>query len=85
MSVKTIVDFRYLGEGFDPVYLTTEHPASSYGQPVLIMGGKAHGPLDLVDDCVTAKEWLEIQMEIQNPGLANDPLVKKFLRLSSIK
>ncbi len=80
--IKTIVDFRDLGEDFDHVYLTTENPLSSYGQPVLIMGGEAYGPHDMVDDYVTAKEWLETQVGIQKPGLADDPLVKKFLRLA---
>ena len=29
-----------------PGTLTTDHPASSYGQPVLVIGGQAYGPGD---------------------------------------
>ena len=29
-------------------HLTTEHSASSYGQPVLVIGEQAYGPGDLV-------------------------------------
>ena len=30
--------------------LTTEHPASSYGQPVLVRDGIAYGAGDVIDD-----------------------------------
>ena len=32
----------------DKPILTTDHPASSYGQPVLIVDGNAYGPADYV-------------------------------------
>ena len=32
--------------------LTTEHPSSSYGQPVLVVRGRAYGAADIVDPAV---------------------------------
>ena len=42
--------FELFGE---PAKLTTEHAASSYGQPVLVWRGEAYGPGDLLEDPAT--------------------------------
>lgn len=39
---------RTLAEEDIPVTLTDDHSASSYGQPVVVMCGRPHSPLDLV-------------------------------------
>jgi len=39
--------------------LTTEHAASSYGMPVLVVDGAAYGPGDLLSDGESASEWVE--------------------------
>ena len=39
--------FKLFGE---PARLTTEHAASSYGQPVLVWQGEAYGLGDLLED-----------------------------------
>lgn len=28
------------------IFITTEHPSCSYGQPVVLIDGKPHGPMD---------------------------------------
>ena len=39
--------------------LTNEHPESSYGIPVLLVDGVAHGPHDTIESCGwTALEWI---------------------------
>jgi len=41
--------------------LTIDHPASSYGQPILLVNGKAYGPCDIIDyDPLhwTAAKWV---------------------------
>ena len=35
----------------DAIILTTDHAASSYGQPVLIIDGQAYGPADNFYGC----------------------------------
>lgn len=37
----------FLDEGLLDAELTTEHPASSYGLPVLMIDGEPYGPADL--------------------------------------
>jgi len=41
--------------------LTTDHAASSYGQPVFIAGGIAHGQADIVDLGEDAIDFLRYQ------------------------
>lgn len=36
--------------------LTDEHAASSYGQPVIVIAGRAYGPGDLAKDCWLADD-----------------------------
>ena len=45
----TVLDFGS-GEGTDEIAaeLSTDHAASSYGQPVLVIAGEAYGVADLV-------------------------------------
>ncbi|MEA3400600.1 MAG: hypothetical protein U9R79_05075 [Armatimonadota bacterium] len=44
--------------------LSTEHAASSYGQPVLVIEGEAYGPADLLQlpqgGVMTALEWVRL-------------------------
>lgn len=44
-------DSTRIGEGL----LTDEHAASSYGQPILVVAGRAYGPGDL-----PATDWLAV-------------------------
>ena len=44
MWVNVII---HCGEEMKPGVLTTEHAASSYGLPILLLDGKPHGPGDL--------------------------------------
>ena len=41
-------DYRDFGTLPQPAELTDEHPAASYGLPVLVIDGAPHGPGDLV-------------------------------------
>ncbi len=41
--------------------LTTEHAASSYGQPVFVANGVAHGQMDMVDLGSDALDFLRYQ------------------------
>lgn len=47
----------------DTVTLTTNHAASSYGRPVLVIEGEAYGPADMTPAGVTGAElvatWAE--------------------------
>lgn len=52
-----------VGETYDAI-LTTDHPASSYGRPVLVLrGGEAVGPDDMIETGtrgrITAREHVE--------------------------
>jgi hypothetical protein len=38
------------------IILTTEHAASSYGVPVLVIEGEAYGPADMTPEGTTAEE-----------------------------
>jgi hypothetical protein len=42
----------------DTLTLTTAHAASSYGRPVLVIGGEAYGPADMTPAGLTAAELL---------------------------
>lgn len=69
--------------------LTTEHPASSYGQPVLVRlaDGEAFGPGDIVQaypswpmqPAAAAAERLA-----RTADKLDDPLVQKFVRLAQV-
>lgn len=50
--------------------LTTDHAASSYGQPVLVVDGVAHGPGDLLPDGQIAA--LAVRDELEIAALAID-------------
>ncbi len=68
--------------------LTTEHPASSYGQPVLVHGptGTAYGPGD-VFEVYPAWGWMPADDAVvrmaRTARLLDDPLVVKFARLTA--
>lgn len=38
--------------------LTTDHPASSYGLPVLVVDGEAYGPSDILPSGESAAAWV---------------------------
>lgn len=46
-------------ERIEPAVLTTEHAQSSYGLPVLLIGGQVYGPADLPGLIVTADRYPE--------------------------
>lgn len=78
-SLQTII-------GGESVYLTTEHPASSYGIPVLVFRGTAHGPGDMIQtdsgDAMTAEQFLRSCVERVNPIMQGDEidlLSRRFL------
>ncbi len=74
------------------IYITRDHPACSYGQPVVLIEGEPHGPMDvylgrLVSDIVYFWEMnptADIDGEKLEPceGEARD-LAMKFLHLSN--
>ena len=43
----TTIKYKMFGD-YGEAELTTEHAASSYGRPVLVIGGEAYGPSDLL-------------------------------------
>ncbi len=49
--------FTYNGE---TNLLTTEHAASSYGQPVLVIDGQVYGPGDIVGGNTLASAWVMV-------------------------
>ena len=62
--------------------LTTEHAASSYGQPVLLLDGNALGPADTIQiaaTTVTAQDLVRAIADVA-PHAANHDLVQTFLR-----
>jgi hypothetical protein len=81
---ETFADF--LAGHFDtptvPAALTTDHPASSYGIPVLVMDGAAYGPADVVPGegpgagCVTAGQ---MAANLVLMGLTTAEMAKKYL------
>lgn len=69
------------------VYLTTDHAASSYGVPVLIKRGVAHGPADLIDlangRAVPAAAYVVAELDTFRPtskplSAEESALVQKF-------
>lgn len=57
--------------------LTTNHATSSYGIPVLVVGGCAYGPKDLIPNPVEEAGWLEIGIDMgQNPFASADRIVR---------
>jgi len=53
---------------FATTYLTTAHPASSYGQPVLLVSGEAHGPADVLPSGITAGDLVRLFLDGSSPG-----------------
>ncbi len=59
---KTILNHKAYCSG----ELTTDHAASSYGQPVFVLDGKAYGPADLVHgDFFVVDEDQSIETELR--------------------
>jgi hypothetical protein len=56
MVNKHAVDVEWPGH-HERGLLTTDHPQSSYGIPVLVIGGIAHGIADLPPGCVVRVVW----------------------------
>lgn len=72
------------------IYITSEHPACSYGQPVVLIDGEPHGPMDLY---AGSEVWHLVYMWELNPdhleGEQFEPcngdalvLAHKFLKLA---
>ena len=67
-------------------YLTTDHPSSSYGIPVMVVRGVAYGPKDTIINCPTDPlDWLQETAEGKclgaalRLGLTDDPMVQRFI------
>lgn len=58
------------------MHLTTSHPTSSYGQPVLIHEGQAYGPADLIDGTPAG----ELAFQAARAGEIDKDLAGAFLR-----
>lgn len=58
------MQLEYVGSPYPEAVLTTEHSASSYGQPVLLIGGEAFGPGDLLTlpegGVIVARDWVRL-------------------------
>lgn len=58
------MQLEYVGSPYPEAQLTTEHAASSYGQPVLVIDGEAFGPGDLLTlpdgGMMVAREWVRL-------------------------
>lgn len=67
--------------------LATEHSASSYGIPVLVIDGEAYGPADHMPQGKGELGWLApmetaamaVTVAARNAGMRDDPTVKAFL------
>ena len=46
--METTIEITRNGKLLDVAQLTTNHAASSYGQPVLVLNGVAYGPADVI-------------------------------------
>lgn len=55
MSIKVHGFLVGAAIGDDPIegVLTTDHPSSSYGLPVAVLGGQPYGPAELEGACLT--------------------------------
>jgi len=75
--------------GTETITVTTDHAASSYGQPVLTIGGQAHGPDDLVkhgSQIVAAAQLVGGLWACYNSlSLTDeeDELVQQFIRMAT--
>ena len=49
-----------MSDDLDSLTLTTNHAASSYGRPVLVIGGEAYGPADMTPAGMTAAELVAL-------------------------
>ena len=76
------------GEGKNPVTLTDEVAESSYGIPVIAVGGSVYGPGDLIPSEVFggpkgSQPWTTGETLVRNradrQGVSGDPLVRLFL------
>jgi hypothetical protein len=67
--------------------LTTEHAASSYGIPVLVIDGNAYGRLDRMPEGKGELGWLgpmetaeqAVTVAARNAGISDHPMVQAFL------
>lgn len=57
--------------------ITTDHSASSYGQPVLVVRGQAYGPGDAVHGYRSARDFIRVLVEHGQMPLR--PEVRRFL------
>ena len=67
--------------------LTTDHAASSYGIPVLVINGNAYGQLDRMPEGKGELGWLgpmetaeqAVAVAARNAGMLDNPMVRAFL------
>ena len=77
--MKAYVELGWVGED---AYLSTDHAASSYGQPVLIIGQSVFGPADLpVETLAASPAELAVPEDIW-PDPANQALRTEAGRIS---
>lgn len=67
-------------------FLSTAHPSSSYGAPVVVLAGQALGPADLLPSGVAAGDFVRAFLAKADPGAGRwvnfkraAPLARKFL------
>ncbi len=81
------INFEYAQE---IITLSDEHAASSYGQPVLIVGGRSYGPGDEIEPAADDElAWLpresglqvacSIQSNLRQAGKEVPALLKRFI------
>ena len=58
--MMTPIALKYTGSAYPDATLTTEHSASSYGQPVLVIEGEAYGPGDVLPNGMVARQWVRL-------------------------
>jgi len=82
------------GDGAHAVELTDESAESSYGVPVIAVGGRVFGPGDLIPAEVfgapegshawTTGETL-VRNRAERQGVGSNPLVRRFLAAAALK
>ena len=60
--------------------LTTNHPASSYGQPILLLDGIAYGPCDTIPTGMSAAQLVRTNASLE----ASLDMKRKFLDLALV-
>jgi len=57
------IDLAYEGSAYPDARWTTDHSASSYGIPVLVIGAEAYGAWDYLPNGMVARAWLRVALK----------------------